>query len=627
MNKLFKVLITIIYLSTSQNYLFAGFVGGGGTAGALTASDLDEIVVTKKIKNVDTTITSFTLSGTQASITISDIPATYDHLKIVFNARTDRSAQTFDTIAMSFNNDTTDANYLRTYSYIDTVNVAAVNEAADRQIGMATAASSVTGDMAVNEIIILDYASTSIQKTVKNECSMRFDASILDYRAFVLNWENTSAISRIDITSQTSSNFTAGTRIDVYGVSDESIVTDVTGSIASQASDFIDGGNTATATLVLGTNNAYGLQLKTNNTVVQDIDSSGSSVFYGDITITSTNNLSIGNPGENLNLLATSTESRFSIGSTQFMSFGYGAENNINMNIPVDFFIGAAILGGSLYIGDNDQVDISYSSTASSLLVTGTDVTFSNNVNVEGGLLNVIDGSNGGFIEIEDSDTTIGASEVIGAIEFVTNDGSVRGDGARIDAYGVDALGTTYALRFYTDSSTPTNASTARVWITPTGKVGIGDSAPDEFLDVNGVGKFDGVVNEGVLNNTGTVSVTGNVDISGGIALAGTSTYIKSVVLAIGDWNMDASATTLVAHGLSSFAPISVTGFIVNDTGGTFRAIGGYTASSAGVPVDLGVSSIDATNVYLSRGSATDSTSYDSTSYNRGYIVLWYIDV
>lgn len=94
---------------------------------------------------------------------------------------------------------------------------------------------------------------------------------------------------------------------------------------------------------------------------------------------------------------------------------------------------------------------------------------------------------------------------------------------------------------------------------------------------------------------------------------------VNTKVINIGDWNMDSTATLSVAHGLNSNRIRSVDVWIREDTG---SAVAPLTYNPAGTPA--GYFSYDGTNIIMSRLSAGlfDSTTYDSTSYNRGFIVI-----
>ena len=96
---------------------------------------------------------------------------------------------------------------------------------------------------------------------------------------------------------------------------------------------------------------------------------------------------------------------------------------------------------------------------------------------------------------------------------------------------------------------------------------------------------------------------------------------IKIKIIDIGDWDMDATVSVTIAHGLT-FAnirpPVSV--LIRNDINTTRYE---FVANTLAGYIYLG-----ATNVILVRtaGSIFDSVDYDSTSFNRGWISLTYVE-
>lgn len=107
---------------------------------------------------------------------------------------------------------------------------------------------------------------------------------------------------------------------------------------------------------------------------------------------------------------------------------------------------------------------------------------------------------------------------------------------------------------------------------------------------------------------------------------SGTKTLLNEKLLNIGDWNMDTTQSVSVAHGLTFSKIRAVRAMILSDSGATLTDINwGYPAaitSQAGI-------SVDTVNVNLYRDDANllfNSTSYDSTGFNRGYITIWYTD-
>ena len=105
---------------------------------------------------------------------------------------------------------------------------------------------------------------------------------------------------------------------------------------------------------------------------------------------------------------------------------------------------------------------------------------------------------------------------------------------------------------------------------------------------------------------------------------AGDEVLIKEKIIEIGDWDMDIGNTNLksVAHGLTYTSIISVEVFIRNDIDSGRYSID-YDPSTG----SAGTFSINSTNIVISRafGGTFDSTSFDSTSYNRGWVIIKYI--
>lgn len=114
--------------------------------------------------------------------------------------------------------------------------------------------------------------------------------------------------------------------------------------------------------------------------------------------------------------------------------------------------------------------------------------------------------------------------------------------------------------------------------------------------------------------SNGTVNVNLNAEQHNGL---------KVIVVDIGDWNMISTTTKSVAHGLTLTKIRNVEVLIRDDTDairGPITAIGTLT------DVD-GNYYADGTNVVMQRrvGGSFDSASYDATTYNRGWITIFYV--
>lgn len=100
---------------------------------------------------------------------------------------------------------------------------------------------------------------------------------------------------------------------------------------------------------------------------------------------------------------------------------------------------------------------------------------------------------------------------------------------------------------------------------------------------------------------------------------------LRCKVIEIGDWNMDTTSPVNIAHGLgANWKNIRALNAIVrNDTDDGYYSLD-YTESTG--LNGFALSSITSTNITLKRmvGGVFDSATFDSTSYNRGWITIWY---
>ncbi len=177
---------------------------------------------------------------------------------------------------------------------------------------------------------------------------------------------------------------------------------------------------------------------------------------------------------------------------------------------------------------------------------------------------------------------------------------------------------------------------------------GAGDVKPGDVL----IADVDGATNQGdfycIQSNVdqATASVLGLVKLyvnvaasntDGGVtqaalvtALAGKADQvgvsIATKVVQIGDWDMDANATTTVAHGIADFKKIrSIAAMIRDDADNLYSnlmIVNFLTAANTGG----NVGSPDATNITLARitGGFFDGTDYNSTGFNRGWLTITY---
>jgi hypothetical protein len=100
---------------------------------------------------------------------------------------------------------------------------------------------------------------------------------------------------------------------------------------------------------------------------------------------------------------------------------------------------------------------------------------------------------------------------------------------------------------------------------------------------------------------------------------------LRTKVINIGDWDMDASSSVNVNHGLTLANIRTLNVMVRNDAGTVFYPTETRTPAEGD---SVYVALINATFVQLERqpGSDFDSTLFDSTSYNRGWVTIQYVE-
>ena len=156
-------------------------------------------------------------AGGSSSISFTSIPSTYKHLQIRGIGRTARS-NADDNAYIRFNSDT--GNNYAWHSLYGTgsgVTAYAVSSTNYGQI-LATSAASTTASVFNGSVIdILDYANTSKYKTVRALSGFDANGSGIIYFNSAL-WQNTNAITQIDLAGITGSNWAQYSSFALYGI-------------------------------------------------------------------------------------------------------------------------------------------------------------------------------------------------------------------------------------------------------------------------------------------------------------------------------------------------------------------------------------------------------------------------
>jgi hypothetical protein len=155
------------------------------------------------------------------------------------------------------------------------------------------------------------------------------------------------------------------------------------------------------------------------------------------------------------------------------------------------------------------------------------------------------------------------------------------------------------------------------------GVVASGKTAAGQLAFVPGALSVKGALT--VLGASNLASISNAPVITSGLSENGTT--LRRKLVAIGDWNMDSTAFVVVAHGLTGQNIRRVTAFIRNDSGATaiWYPID-YEDINGGGTTTSGSILFGNTNIQLDRRTSGffDDTNFNSTSYNRGYIIIDY---
>jgi len=168
-------------------------------------------------------------------------------------------------------------------------------------------------------------------------------------------------------------------------------------------------------------------------------------------------------------------------------------------------------------------------------------------------------------------------------------------------------------------------ALTTAVNLTSVGKltslITDGNILMDEETDVSAPGAGNGRwwVKGGIAPNV--PMFTDDTDVDHNIVTADVA--LKSKVIEIGDWDMDANFSKAILHGLTAANIRGLSALIRSDDASFLNDMNVTDGSSGG----LNGTYISTTTIVLARetGGHFDKTTYNATSYNRGWVTLWYV--
>jgi hypothetical protein len=158
--------------------------------------------------------------GGSSSITFSSIPSTFKHLQVRLIARSNRSGFTQDIMRIRYNGDT-GANYA--YHMLEGTGVGsggtnAGSSTADPWIMFSPGATATASAFNGTVIDILDYTNTNKNTTTRALTGLEQNTSDSRVSLGSVLWNNTAAVTSIDIAPIYGTGFVQYTQFALYGI-------------------------------------------------------------------------------------------------------------------------------------------------------------------------------------------------------------------------------------------------------------------------------------------------------------------------------------------------------------------------------------------------------------------------
>jgi len=211
-------------------------------------------------------------------------------------------------------------------------------------------------------------------------------------------------------------------------------------------------------------------------------------------------------------------------------------------------------------------------------------------------------------------------------VDGVTNKGGFLGVGTSSPDYPVEVVetaGGALARQLVLANSSNDSGTAAEMVFASTSSI---VSESNGLLKLRSIRQADGSCDLSVVISPGgasapieAVSFPGS---TGGIKTDNVA--LKTKVIDIGDWNMDASATKSVTHGLTQTKIRAVSAMIRSDSDTSYLPLN-CTSSTDVIAGGVDTGGISGIILRRTAGGRFDNTSYDTaSSYNRGWITITY---
>lgn len=162
-------------------------------------------------------IATTTLGSATSTITFSSIPATFTDLRLVVAGKCVNTSLSYGTFIARFNSDS-GSNYSYTWLYGDgtsATSARATSLTGQRLYIIADTDGSATASLATLDIF--SYAGSTF-KTMLHEHSNDSNSAGVNVGRRVLLWQSTSAITTIELSNLSFTNFATGTTATLYGI-------------------------------------------------------------------------------------------------------------------------------------------------------------------------------------------------------------------------------------------------------------------------------------------------------------------------------------------------------------------------------------------------------------------------
>jgi len=165
--------------------------------------------------NTYTLISSVTVgSGGTATMSFTSIPSTYTDLVLVTSTRTNRAGNILDELNLTFNSNTSSYSWRRLLG-----EASASSDTGSNRTVILSNGSTSTASTFDNSLVYIPNYSSSNNKSFSVDSVMEQNATATARQLIVGLWSNSAAITQIDLTSSSSSNFVQYSTAYLYGIS------------------------------------------------------------------------------------------------------------------------------------------------------------------------------------------------------------------------------------------------------------------------------------------------------------------------------------------------------------------------------------------------------------------------